>query len=84
MKDVSNIPVSDRRWFLEQGDKDGYKVRRYHNDNASATADTKMKAIKKAKKIAKNHSSKNKRSQVKIRDSGSFSKVIDFVDGKKV
>jgi len=43
-----------------------------------------MEAIQRASEIAKNHSSKKKRSQVKIRDGGSFSKVMDFVDGQKL
>jgi len=84
MTKAYDLPVQERRWFVERDNDSGYKIRRYHRDQASATADTKMKAVKKASKIAKNHSSKKKRSQVKIRDGGSFSKVIDFVDGQKL
>jgi len=84
MTKAYDLPVQERRWFVERDNDSGYKVRRYHRDQASATADTKMEAIQRASEIAKNHSSKKKRSQVKIRDGGSFSKVIDFVDGQKL
>lgn len=82
MKD--DLPVSNRIWFVERHDTEGYKVRRYHSDRASATATSKMNAVRKARDLAANASTSSKRAQVKVRDGGSFARVEDFVDGKKV
>jgi hypothetical protein len=76
-----DLPVSDRRWFVERHE-DGYQVRRYHRDRASATADTKRKALKKARELASNASTESKRAQVKVRKGGSFQRIEDFVEGK--
>ena len=78
-----DLPVSSRRWFVEQHE-DGYQVRRYHRDRASATADTKRKALKKARELASNASTESKRAQVKIRKVGSFQRVEDFVAGHRL
>lgn len=80
-----DLPVDERRFFVEQGDEDGeYEVRKFHNDNASKSGfDSKQDAIDAAKEMAKKASGPEKKAQVKVRDGGSFSKVMDFVDGEK-
>lgn len=79
---MSDLPISERRFFVERHDN-GFQVRRYHKDNASAVESSKGAAIRKARRFARNASSKSKRAQVKIRDGGSFSKVEDYVDGER-
>lgn len=81
-----DLPVDERRFFVEQGDEEGeYEVRKFHNENASKSGfDSKQDAIDAAKDMAKKASGPEKRAQVKVRDGGSFSKVMDFVEGEKV
>jgi hypothetical protein len=78
-----DLPVADRRFFVELH-KEGYQVRRYHKDNASAVEPTKQQALAKAREFARNASTKNKRAQVKVRKNGAFQRVEDYVDGKPV
>jgi hypothetical protein len=80
---LEDFPVDDRRFFVEQGDEDGtWEVRRFHNEEPSKTGfDSKEAAIEAAKDMAREASGPESKAQVKIRSGGSFSKVIDFVDG---
>jgi hypothetical protein len=80
-----DLPVDDRRFFVEQGDEEGeYEVRKFHNENASESGfDSKQDAIDAAKDMAKEASGPETKAQVKVRDGGSFSKVMDFVDGER-
>jgi hypothetical protein len=78
-----DLPVKPRIWFVEQHE-DGYQVRKYHNDQASATTDSKQGAVEKARKFASNASTQSKRAQVKVRKGGSFQRVEDFVDGERL
>jgi len=80
-----DLPVDDRRFFVEQGDEEGtYEVRRFHNEEPSETGfDSKQDAIEAARDMAGEASGPESKAQVKIRDGGSFSKVEDFVDGEK-
>lgn len=81
-----NLPVDDRRFFVEQGDEEGtYEVRKFHNENASADGfESKQDAIEAARDMARDASGPETRAQVKVRDGGSFSRVEDFVDGEKL
>lgn len=80
---MSDLPkVGDRRYFIEQHDDGGYLIRKYHTDTTIETFDTKEAAEKRAVEIAANKSSKNKRSQVKVRKGGTFDYVLDIVDGE--
>jgi len=82
----SDLPVGERRFFVEQGDEEGmYEVRKFHNENASADGfESKQDAIEAARDMAREASGPESKAQVKIRDGGTFSKVEDFVDGEKV
>jgi len=77
-----NLPVDDRRFFVEQGDEEGeYEVRKFHNENASESGfESKQEAVEAARDMAREASGPETKAQVKVRDGGSFSRV----DGKKV
>lgn len=81
-----DLPVGERRFFVEQGDNEGeYEVRKFHNENASETGfDSKQDAVEAARTMAREASGPETKAQVKVRDGGSFSRVEDFVDGEKV
>jgi hypothetical protein len=81
-----DLPVGERRYFVEQGDEEGeYEVRKFHNENASESGfESKQDAIEAARDMAREASGPETKAQVKIRDGGTFSKVEDFVDGEKV